>query len=84
MLTFLRALTQQLDDEIPGWRANCLCLLDGAKYHTSPEMRRHLEKLGLPVVYTAPYSYTSSPIELLFSALKMGELNPEGKKTGKS
>jgi hypothetical protein len=39
--------------------------------------------MRLQVIFTAPYSYESSPIERLFSALKLGELNPEREPTGK-
>ena len=46
-------------------------------------MKDFLQQLELPVIYTAPYSYLSSPIEMLFGALKFGELNSTGKKTGK-
>ena len=39
--------------------------------------------MRLPVFYTAPYSYTSSPIETLFAHLKLGELNPGREPVGK-
>ena len=38
-------------------------------------------------MYSAPYSYATAPIESVFAALKLGDLNPErlptGKKVGK-
>ena len=34
-------------------------------------------------MFTAPYSYTTSPIERLFAGLKFGELNPTRQPTGK-
>lgn len=83
LLTFLRSLMMRLDRELPGWQQDTVWLLDGARYHTSPEMRSHFEALDLPVIYTAPYSYSSSPIERLFAALKLGELNQEKVSTGK-
>lgn len=83
LLAFMRALILRLDRELPGWEQDSLILLDGAKYHTSPEMRQHFEALDLPVMYTAPYSYSSSPIERLFAALKLGELNRQMVPTGK-
>ena len=62
-----------------------MILLDGARYHTSPEMKQYLRQLGLQVIYTAPYCYTSSPIERLFAGLKLNELNvkrvPAGKRS---
>ena len=75
LLTFLKALILRLDRELPGWQQETALLFDGARYHTSPEMRTHFEALDLPVIFTAPYSYSSSPIERLFAALKLGELN---------
>ena len=83
LLTFFKSLMTRLDRELPGWQQETLILLDGAKYHTSPEMRSHFEALDLPVIFTAPYSYSSSPIERLFSALKLGELNQLKVSTGK-
>ena len=46
-------------------------------------MREFLDMQAVPYMYTAPYSYPSSPIERVFSALKRGELNPERLPTGK-
>ena len=39
--------------------------------------------MELPICYSAPYCYSTAPIELLFAALKFGELNPERLPTGK-
>ena len=83
MLLFFSKLLEQLDKDTPLWRDNTIFLLDGARYHTSPETKEHLRRLGLTVIYTAPYSYASSPIEKLFGALKLGELNPNHEPTGK-
>ena len=45
--------------------------------------RFHFEQMRLQVIYTARYCYESSPIERLFAALKLGELNPVREPTGK-
>ena len=42
-----------------------------------------LERMGLRVMFSAPYSWAAAPCELAFSALKLGELNPERLPTGK-
>ena len=60
-----------------------MLLLDGAKYHTGTEIRTYMRKLELKVMWSAPYSYSTAPIEMVFSVLKLGELNPEGIPTGK-
>ena len=61
-----------------------MILLDNAKWHTSPLMRHRLAKMGLPVIFSGPYSYSTAPVELVFSALKRGDLNPEQDPSGKS
>ena len=83
MLAYLQHLIAKLDDETPGWREDTYLLLDGAKYHTGDEIREYLQKLQLRVIWSAPYSYSTAPIELLFGGLKFGELNPQRLPTGK-
>ena len=83
LLLFVKNLIALLDDELPNWREESLLLLDGARYHVSAEARAGFQKLRLPVIYTAPYSPSSSPIERLWAALKLGELNPDRISTGK-
>ena len=74
MMVFLRHLIMQLDNERPGWRADTIILLDGARYHTCEDIREYLHKMQLQVIWSAPYSYSTAPIELLFGGLKLGEL----------
>ena len=83
MALFLHSLTDTLDVESPGWQDDTVFLLDNAIYHTSEETRAVIRSLGLKLIYSGPYSYTSAPAELLFSALKIGELNPDHLTTGK-
>lgn len=83
VMLFFRHLARQLDRESPGWQEDSVILLDNAAYHNSAEMRAFFKQMELPVMYTAPYSYSAAPIELLWAALKLGELNPEGLPTGK-
>ena len=83
MLLFLSHLCRKLDSERPGFREDSVVLLDGARYHTSSKTRLVLKKLGLTVIFSGPYSYSSAPVELLFAGLKTGNLNPEGLKMSK-
>ena len=83
MLIFLLHLVKLLDVERPGWKDDTVCLLDGARYHMGARIREHMRKLELQVIYSAPYSFSTAPIEMVFGALKTGELNPDGHKTGK-
>ena len=57
MLLFISNLCRQLDREIGDWRPNTVFLLDGAKYHTSRESQEFLQKLGVQVIFSGPYSY---------------------------
>ena len=70
ILLFLRLLVSRLNDDIPSWMQDSIILLDNAKYHTSKETREAMLKLQLPIVFSGPYSYSSAPIELMFSGLK--------------
>ena len=58
-------------------------LWDNASYHASAETRAVLQKLGIKIIFSGPYSYSAAPIELLFGSLKVGELNPDRLPTGK-
>ena len=83
MTTFLRTLARQLDQETPGWQENSTILLDNATWHTNSVMMKRLGRMALPIIYSGPYSYSTAPIELVFGALKLGDLNPSRLPTGK-
>jgi transposase len=83
MLAFMQHLIRQLYQESPDWREGTVFLFDGARYHTSEEMREYFRKMEVRVIYSAPYSYSAAPIELVFGALKRGELNKKREPTGK-
>ena len=82
-MLFMHHLAAMLEAEIPNWKETSIILFDGARYHVSPESREKLARAGYPIMMTGPYSFTSSPIETLFAALKQGELNPGAYKLGK-
>ena len=83
LLVFMKHLMRQLDSEDPGWQEKTVFLLDGARYHTGEKMREYFRKLQVRVMYSGPYSYAAAPIEMVFGALKQGELNPERRPAGK-
>ena len=83
MLMFLSRLAIRLTQDDPGWRANTYILLDGASYHKCEETKKHMVKLGMQVILSAPYSYDASPAELLFAYFKQTNLNPNYLPTGK-
>ena len=78
MMVFLHQLTKVLDNETPDWRDNTLLLWDNASYHRSQETKTIVQKMGLKIIYSGPYGYSASPIELLFGSLKVSEINLEG------
>ena len=80
---FLNHLCSRLDVERPGWREDSVVLLDGARYHTCPEVRSHMEILEIPAMFTGPYSYAASPVELFFAYFKNKDINPNMLPTGK-
>ena len=59
-------------------------LLDGASYRKSDELRTLFSNLGIKVILSAPYSYLSARIVLLFAYLKqtnfITDQLPAGKK----
>ena len=83
MTMFLRVLCRQLNCETPGWQESSTILLDNAKWHTNTSMKQRLAKMMLPIIYSGPYSYSTAPIESVFGALKLGDLNPNKLPTGK-
>ena len=80
---FLKHLIDKLDEETPDWQDDTVILWDNATYHSSSETMNIINRLGLKVIFSGPYSYSAAPIETLFSALKMGELNHNDSSTGK-
>ena len=83
MLVYLQHLITRLDEETPGWKEESVILLDGARYHTGEAIRRYIHKMQISVIWSAPYSYSTAPVESLFSCLKFGELNPNRLPMGK-
>ena len=83
LMLFLSHLARQLDRETPGWQEGSVILVDNATYHTGEEIRESMRKMQLPIMYSAPYLYSAAPIELLFSQLKLHELNLDHESTGK-
>ena len=83
ILMFLSKLVALLTKEDRNWRDKTVFLLDGASYHKSSDTRELLAKFNIKVVISAPYSYDTAPIELLFAELKRNDLNPRSLPAGK-
>ena len=73
---FLSKLAEKLTKEDKDWRSNTVILCDGARYLTSKESQTYMKALGFRVVITAPYSYTSKPVEYAFAFFKSVDINP--------
>ena len=50
-------------------------MMDNAAYHHTRVVRRLLAVEGVTIMYVSPYSPNLSPVELLFSWIKHGDLN---------
>ena len=83
MCLFLKRLLSKLQAERPGYKQNTIFQLDGARYHTSEDMRNYVANQGLYVVIGGPYGYNIAPVEMFFAALKATDINPDRAKTGK-
>ena len=73
---FIQKLSTKLTRERPNWKEDTVLLMDNAPYHGSQKTREYLAHKGIRTMYTSPYSYSGSPIELWFAALKSTNLNP--------
>ena len=58
------------------WRNRTIFLLDGAQYHQSDISQNFFQKKWLKIMISAPYSYNSAQIGVLFANLKNKEINP--------
>jgi hypothetical protein len=83
MSMYIKELVNTLDDEDRNWRHTSIFMHDGAKYAQSKSTQATLKDLRVPFMLLAPHSYNVAPIELLFGAIKTGNLNPGSLPTGK-
>ena len=83
MSMYIKRLVGLLDSEDKHWRYNTVILHDGARYCQSNSMLDLIKSMRIPFMLSAPHSYNISPIEMLFGAIKMGNLNPDNLATGK-
>ena len=75
--TFFLHLFKMLDYERPNWRQNTIIMLDNAAYHKTKAALEFFKAFKVPILFTAPYSYSLSPIEMLFSFVKAVDLRDE-------
>ena len=57
--------------------------MDNAPYNKSEETMAHIKALNMPMVFTGPYSFDASPVELFFAYLKKGLIQEEDVPIGK-
>lgn len=67
---FIIEMTTELDRILPEWRNSHVLLLDNCPSHKTPIVRKIIAGLRVPVLFSAPASYKSIPVELFFAALK--------------
>ena len=83
MLMFLTKLSSLLTSERPEWKSDTCLLFDNATYHKHADLRSHMASMGIDVLYSAPYSFETAPVELWLANFKRGELNPDRLPVGK-
>jgi transposase len=60
-------LCRILDEEDQEWRLNTILLMDGAAYHKSLKIKKFLNFMKIPTLFSSPYSPELCPIELIFN-----------------
>ena len=83
LAVYFTELVKQLEKQNKNFRNDTIILLDNAAYHGTTEVREFLAFLGVPVIYSGPYSYTAAPAERYFAHFKAGQLNLNALPTGK-
>ena len=73
----------KLKSEDSKYHQKYILLLDNATYHKTADVQCHMKLMGFDVIYLGPYSWLGAPAELLFSALKREDLNPDHLPSGK-
>ena len=83
MEVFLVELVKMLDAEDKHWRRTMIILHDGARYCNNEAFMETMRHHRVPFMMSSANSYNISWIELLFGAIKQGDLNQEKLPTGK-
>ena len=83
MKLYIWNLVQLLEKKDANFRQRVVLQLDGASWHTCPEMKEFLKLLDLKIIYSGPRQYDGAVAEKLFAYIKNGDLNPERRTMGK-
>ncbi len=67
---FLVEVATAMDDVDERWKENYIFLMDNCPSHKTPMVRQIIRKLQIPVLFSAPASFKTAIIELIFGALK--------------
>ena len=70
MEVFFTHFIRMMNAKNPDWRKETIIMMDNAPYHTSNLMMEFYEDHQLPIFFTAPHSYSASPVELFFAHFK--------------
>jgi transposase len=77
-ISFIEKFTEHMDNHRPDWRINHIIMIDNASYHKTKLVQDTFLRLAIPMMFTAPYSFDASPIELVFAQIKQGDWKAEG------
>ena len=67
---FFVALADHLDHHFSDWRDTHMLLLDNCPSHKTSLTMNTLERLNMPVLFSAPASFKAIPVEGMFGAIK--------------
>ena len=83
-MAFIKNLVKILNEQNRRWRHQTQIFWDGASYHKSPETRKLLSDLQVPMMISGAHSYDVAPCEKWFALFKRVNINPRRVKTGKT
>ena len=66
-MLFLTHLVKRLNEQDKYFRENSVFLLDNASYHCHEAVLRHIKFLGLTIIFSGPYSYSTAAAEMYFA-----------------
>ena len=73
--SFFISLSNELDNDYPMWRENHLLLMGNCPSHKTELVRDVLASEGFRVMFSAPASYLSLPVESIFGLIKKCDLD---------
>jgi transposase len=71
-LLFLEHLLNTLGKRYSSWKDDVIFLLDNAAIYKAEAVLKYIRARNLRILYSEPYSFDVSPVEMVFANLKKG------------